>query len=69
MGEPIDGIRGSVIPNSLLQKLKEYLRFRHLFRNIYGFDLKWKSFERLCLEMQEVFEKLKESLFNFLKEK
>jgi len=66
MAEPIEGIRGSVIPNNLMQKLKEYLRFRHLFRNIYGFDLKWKNFEGLCLEMQEVFEKLKESLFNFL---
>jgi len=38
---PIEGIRPQVIDEKLENDLEEYLRFRHLFRNIYGFELKW----------------------------
>lgn len=37
---PIKGIRPSVISEELAAELDEYLSFRHVFRNIYGFELK-----------------------------
>lgn len=40
MAFPCKGVRNPVISKSLFEKLKEYLRFRHLFRNLYGFELK-----------------------------
>ena len=47
MTKPIDGARGKVVTEGLMQKLKEFLRFRHLFRNIYGFELKWDGVRSL----------------------
>ncbi len=37
---PIKGIRPAVISEELAAELDEYLSFRHVFRNIYGFELK-----------------------------
>ena len=37
---PIKGIRPAVITEELAAELDEYLSFRHVFRNIYGFELK-----------------------------
>jgi len=39
MTKPFTGTREPVISESLFEKLKEYLKFRHLFRYIYGFKL------------------------------
>jgi len=41
MATPIDAVRPAVIDRAVMRQLDEYLRFRHLFRNIYGFDLEW----------------------------
>ena len=41
MAKPLAEKRDMIITKALLQNLKEYLRFRHLFRHIYGFELKW----------------------------
>lgn len=37
---PIKEIRPAVITEDLAAELDEYLSFRHVFRNIYGFELK-----------------------------
>jgi len=37
--------RPSVIDKKLFHQLEEYLRFRHLVRNIYGFQLEIDRFE------------------------
>lgn len=29
----------------------EFLRFRHLFRHIYGVELKWERIEPLCMDV------------------
>lgn len=42
MAVPVEEIRPRVIDEKLESDLEEYLRFRHLFRNIYGFELKWR---------------------------
>ena len=54
-----EGIRDAIIDSELLQELKEYLRFRHLFRNIYGFELSWERIKPLCLRLNGIFDKLK----------
>jgi hypothetical protein len=67
MGRFSDKISGeTVIDQELLAKLKEYLRFRHLFRNIYGFQLKWKRFEGLSLSLSDILGKLKVSVDAFV---
>ncbi len=54
-----------VISKKLLQKLKKYLRFPHLFRHIYGFELKWDKIKLLCVEMEIHEGNLKMKLKNF----
>lgn len=41
----IKGVRPPVISEELEKMLIEYLRFRHVFRNIYGFSLEWRFME------------------------
>jgi hypothetical protein len=44
---PIRGIRPEVISEDLAAELDDYLSFRHIFRNIYGFELKGERLDRL----------------------
>jgi len=41
--------------------------FRHLFRHIYGFELKWERIKSLCLDMETLSNKLKEEINDFIK--
>lgn len=43
----VPGIRPAVIDEPTYRYLGEYLRFRHLQRNIYGYLLEWKRIEPL----------------------
>ncbi len=61
MAVPVEGIRPRVIDEKLEAKLEEYLRFRHLFRNIYGFELKWDRCQPLVENLDQVFSDLKVS--------
>lgn len=56
----------SVISEKLKNKLKEYLRFRHLFRNIYGFALRWELFKNLGLDLKNILKSLKKDLNSFI---
>jgi hypothetical protein len=67
MANPFDSIRSSVISKELFEKLKQYLKFRHLFRHIYGFELKWDKIENLCLEMSKVLNRFIKEIDKFLK--
>lgn len=66
MARPAETIKTAVISEELLEKLKEYLRFRHLFRNIYGFELRWERFKNLSLSAQAVLSELKDNLNGFI---
>ena len=66
MARLTETIKTAVISEELLEKLKEYLRFRHLFRNIYGFELKWERFKNLSLSAQAVLNELKDNLNRFM---
>jgi hypothetical protein len=67
MATPLEGIRKEVIKEDLFLELKEYLSFRRLFRHIYGFNLKWGQFSRLCYSIDSLKEKLKFVVMDFLK--
>ena len=62
MEEPVEGAREKVISEELMKKLKEFLRFRHLFRHIYGFRLTWEKINPLCNDMENVLNKFKEEI-------
>jgi hypothetical protein len=51
---PLEGIRPAVISEELAAELDEYLAFRHVFRNIYGFELKGERIIRLSDRLAEV---------------
>jgi len=51
---PIKGIRPSVISEQLAADLDEYLAFRHVFRNIYGFELKGERISYLAKKFDKV---------------
>jgi len=65
MSVPLEEIRPQVIDTPLERNLEEYLRFRHLFRNIYGFELKWELCQPLAERLPETFGDLKEQIGDF----
>ena len=65
MSVPVEGIRSRVIDEGLEKDLEEYLRFRHLFRNIYGFDLKWERCQPLVAKLGNILANFKEQIGNF----
>lgn len=58
--------RPPVINKKLFHKLEEYLRFRHLTRNIYGFQLNLERFEHLIIDLDDVISKLNKQIIDFL---
>lgn len=59
--------RPKVISLELMEELKEYLGFRHLFRNIYGAQLNWDKLKVLLLKTQEsLWMKLKDEFNLFI---
>ncbi|MBM3702449.1 MAG: hypothetical protein FJW63_05600 [Actinobacteria bacterium] len=63
----IEGVRLPVISKKLAAELDEYLAFRHLFRNIYGFELESKRLDKLIEKFPETVELLFKEINNFLK--
>jgi hypothetical protein len=61
------GRRPALLSEELHDTLNEYLRFRHVFRNAYSFDLDWQKMSPLALKLEETFQKLECALDDFLK--
>jgi len=51
----IPGLRTHIISEDTSKMLDEYLRFRHLFRRRYGFDLEWKNIKHLLKRLPVVY--------------
>ena len=56
----------ALLSEELYETLNEYLRFRHVFRNAYSFDLDWQKMSPLVLRLEETFKKLEQALDDFL---
>lgn len=61
----LEGIRPPVLEDALRERLDEYLRFRHVFRNIYGFQLQRKRCEPLADQLDDVLDSLSHQLETF----
>ena len=59
--------RPTLLPEELHDALLDYLRFRHVFRNAYSFDLDWRKMSPLVLKLEETFRQLERALDAFLK--
>jgi len=51
---PVPDTRPPVIDTSLGEELDEFMRFRHVFRHQYGFQLRWQLVKELVDRMEEV---------------
>lgn len=67
MSLDLEEIRPRVISQALAEKLEEYLRFRHLFRNIYGFVIEKERIKPLWDDFVEVHFTFRKSIKEFEK--
>jgi hypothetical protein len=58
--------RPALLSEELHSTLLEYLRFRHVFRSAYSFDLDWQKMSPLVLRLRETLQKLEDALDDFL---
>jgi len=66
MAKPFANIRPAIVSEDLYEKLKEYLKLRHLARHIYGFKLQWERLKPLVFAMSDVFDDFKKDIGKFL---
>ena len=63
---PITGLRPRVISDELAADLEEFMAFRHLFRNIYGFELKGGRIDYLVEKFEGVARSFRKEIAGFL---
>jgi hypothetical protein len=63
---PVHGIRPALLSQDLAAELDEYLAFRHVFRNIYGFELKGERVVRLSNGLERVSLRFEQEVRAFL---
>jgi predicted nucleotidyltransferase len=66
MEHPWGAARPGVIDHALATRLMDYLRFRHLFRHSYGFELEWERCRGLAEGIGQTMTRLQEQLQAFL---
>jgi hypothetical protein len=59
--------RPALLSEELHDMSNEYLRFRHVFRSAYSFDLDWQKMSPLALRLEETFHKFEKALDDFRK--
>jgi len=62
----IPGIRPAVISRELYNKLEEYLRFRHVIRNIYAFELDSSKLQVLIDSFEDVYNHFVKDINSFI---
>jgi len=63
----INDTRPAAITKKLAAELDDYLAFRHLFRNIYGFELESERLDRLVEKLPSTISTFSEEINTFLK--
>ncbi len=66
MESSVEGIRPSVIDHALALCLLDYLRFRHLFRHTYGYELQWDKLRPLIERLEETYGRVSQQTDHFL---
>jgi hypothetical protein len=66
MALDLPSLRPPVLTRSAVRLLEEFLRFRHLFRNVYGFDLEWERLRPLLSRVPATWGVLRADLMAFL---
>jgi hypothetical protein len=66
MGHPWGNVRPAVIDYPLALRLRDYLRFRHLFRHNYGFELEWDRCRHLAEGRDQMLTQLQQQIESFL---
>lgn len=66
MSIPLAGIRPAVISKELRTLLSEFLAFRHVFRNVYGFNLAPERLDLLLKKVPDLCKQFKDEMVNFL---
>ena len=67
MATEVESIRPRVMSAELADALRPYLRFRHLFRHIYGMELRWERCRGLAVEMEGIWSRFREEMEVFKK--
>lgn len=65
MTAEIPGLRPQIIPNTLAVNIDEYLRFRHVVRHIYAFELEPARVESLTSRLRSAFDEASAALIAF----
>jgi|DewCreStandDraft_4_1066084.scaffolds.fasta_scaffold119484_2 hypothetical protein len=65
MSMALTPVRPQVLSTKTSKALDEYLRFRHVVRNIYAFEFDPERIERLVQQLQPAFEQLQAELLAF----
>jgi hypothetical protein len=62
----LPGVRPPVLREDTAHALDEFLRFRHLFRNVYGFELEWPRVRNLLERLPTAWSEVEADLDRFL---
>jgi len=65
MAAEIPGLRPQVISRETADAVDEYLRFRHVVRNVYAFELHPERIERLASDLGPAFDQARSELLAF----
>jgi hypothetical protein len=65
MGLDLPKVRPPALTREAIQRLDEYLRFRHVVRSVYTFSFDPERIGRLVKELETVFEQVKQELSAF----
>lgn len=65
MGLDLPKVRPPVLTTHSIQRLDEYLRFRHVVRNVYTFAFDPERIGRLVKELEPVFDQIRQELSVF----
>jgi hypothetical protein len=66
MAFDLQGLRPPVLSEASVGSLGEYLRFRHWFRNAYGFDLDWDRVRALLVPLSGLWHAVRAELERFI---
>jgi hypothetical protein len=65
MGLDLPQVRPPVLTQTSLRNLDEYLRFRHVVRNVYTFSLDPERVGKLVKDLDPIFEQLRQEFLMF----